>query len=373
MIKIITPVILCFAVTMTPLVGETARWPEEKANAWYAALPWLVGANYTPASAINQLEFWQADTFAPAEIDRELGFAAAIGMNSMRVYLHDLPWKDDPEAFLGRIDRFLALAAKRDMRILFVLLDDVWNPDPQAGPQPAPIPGRHNSGWVQSPGRAILRDPSRWDQEVKPYVQGVVGRFRDDPRVLGWDVYNEPGNPNNGTYGSLEPRNKEELSLRLLEKVFAWVRAMNPSQPLTAGVWVGDWWTDPARLSPLNRFQLENSDVLSFHAYTDPAKTKQRAEALLRYGRPVLCTEYLARTAGSTFAGILPYFHERRIAAYNWGLVAGKSNTIHAWSTWDRPDAGEPAVWFHDLFRADGTPFEPREIALIKRLTRTDD
>lgn len=370
--KLYLPLVL-LAATACSALADTVQWSKEKANKWYDSLPWLVGANYNPASAINQLEFWQADTFAPEEIDKELGWAEAIGMNTMRVYLHDLLWKQDSEAFLDRVDQFLAIAAKHNIRPLLVLLDDVWNPDPKAGPQPAPTPGVHNSGWVQSPGRAILQDESRWDTEVKPYVQGVIARFKDDPRVLGWDLYNEPGNLNNEHYRPLEPKNKEELSLKLLAKVFAWAREMDPSQPLTAGVWTGDWWSDPDKLSPLNKYQLENSDVISFHAYTTLDKTKQMGDALFAYGRPVLCTEYLARTAGSTFEDILPYLHEKRIAAYNWGFVAGKSNTIHGWDTWKKADEGEPEVWFHDIFRPDGTPYDPAEVALIKKLSGKAD
>ena len=348
--------------------AETEQWSKEKANAWYDSLPWLVGANHSPASVINQLEFWDAETFPPEEIDKELGWAQNIGMNTMRVYLHDLAWKQDKEAFLNRVDEFLSIADKHGIRVLLVLLDDVWNPDPKPGPQPAPTPGVHNSGWVQSPGRAILQNEASWDTEVKPYIQAVIARFKDDKRVLAWDLYNEPGNLNNDHYRPLEPKNKEELSLKLLTKVFAWAREMDPSQPLTAGVWTGDWWTDPEKLSPLNKFQLENSDIITFHAYTTLDKTKEMAEALFRYGRPVVCTEYMARTAGSTFEAILPYFHERNIGAYNWGFVAGKTNTIHGWDTWKTADEGEPEVWFHDIFRPDGTPYDPAETELIKKL-----
>lgn len=365
--KPILPLLLA-ACFIHPAFAETAQWSKEKANEWYERQPWLVGANYNPASTVNQLEFWQPETFAPDEISRELGWAKDLGMNTMRVYLHDLAWKNDKQGLLDRLDRFLAIADKNGIRPLIVLLDDVWNPDPKAGPQPAPKPGVHNSRWIQSPGRKILSDEASWDQEVKPYVQAVVGRFKDDKRVLAWDLYNEPGNLNNEHYRPMEPKNKPELSLKLLTKVFAWAREMDPSQPLTAGVWTDDWWTNPDELSPLNRYQLENSDVISFHAYTNPEQTKKMTESLFRYGRPVLCTEYLARPMGSTFQELLPYFHEKKVGAYNWGFVAGKSNTIHAWNTWEKADEGEPDLWFHDILRPDGTPYDKEETDLIRKL-----
>lgn len=365
----ILPGFLVLVAALSTAIADTEQWSKEEANSWYSEQPWLVGANYNPASAINQLEMWQADTFDPEEIDRELGWARGMGMNTMRVFLHNLAWKQDPVGFLDRVDQFLTISEKHAIKPLLVLLDDVWNPDPKAGPQPAPTPGVHNSGWVQSPGRAILSNESSWDTEVKPYVQAVIRKFKDDERVLGWDLYNEPGNMNNDHYRPMEPANKPELSLNLLRKVFEWAREANPSQPLTAGVWTGDWWSNPDDLSPLNSFQLETSDVITFHAYSPLDRTRQMADALFRYGRPVICTEYMARTAGSTFEAILPYFHEKRIGAYNWGFVAGKSNTIHGWETWKTPDKGEPKVWFHDILRPDGKPYDRAEVDLIKKLS----
>ena len=137
---------------------QTVRWSEARANAWYARQPWLVGSDYIPRDAINQLEMWQATTFNPQEIDQELGWAQAIGMNTMRVFLHDLLWQQDPDGFQQRINTFLTIAAKHHIRPIFVLFDSCWDPDPKLGPQRPPIPGVHNSGWVQGPGMPALRD-----------------------------------------------------------------------------------------------------------------------------------------------------------------------------------------------------------------------
>ena len=92
------------------------RWTEAQARAWYARQPWLVGANYTPASAINQLEMWQAATWDPKRIDHELGLAQGIGMNTMRVFLHDQLLVQDPEGFKRRIDAFLTIAQAHGIR-----------------------------------------------------------------------------------------------------------------------------------------------------------------------------------------------------------------------------------------------------------------
>lgn len=347
---------------------SAAQWSPEKAAAWYNAQPWLVGADFLPSTAINQLEMWQPESFDPETIDRELGWAAAIGMNTMRVYLHDLLWQQDAEGFLKRIDAFLAIADKHGIKPVLVLFDAVWDQFPALGKQPDPRPHVHNSRWVQSPHIDLLKeDPGQ--ESLAAYAKGVLDRFKNDPRVLMWDLYNEPGNMNNDFYRKFEPQNKEELSLQFLKRIFTWARQVNPSQPLTAGVWTGDDWSKDGSPNPLNRYMLEQSDIITFHTYSSLDVAKKRVEALKTWGRPLICTEYMARTAGCTFAEHLPYFKQQRIGAINWGLVAGKSQTQYPWESWDRAFTEEPKVWFHDIFRKDGTPFDAAEIALFKSLT----
>jgi|GEM_PF-198952 len=348
------------------------RWPVDKANAWYDATAWPVGANFVPSTAINQLEMWQAETFDPDTIDRELGWAAEIGMNTMRVFLHDLAWQQDPEGFLKRVDRYLEIADSHGIRTMLVIFDGVWHPYPKPGPQPAPRPGLHNSGWVQSPGRAILEDPAR-HAELKPYVQALLRRFKDDRRVLVWDLFNEPDNAVHNSYGEggtqeeLPPPLKEQRATELLEKTFAWAREINPSQPLTCGVWMGNYLDNP---SPIQRLSIEASDVVSFHTYGGPDEARRLTEGLLHLDRPVLCTEYMARGNRSTFEAILPIFHQHKVAAYNWGLVDGKSQTIYPWDSWDKPYTKEPQPWHHDVFRRDGSPYDVQETRLIQRLSK---
>ena len=343
------------------------RWSVEQACKWQQEQPWLVGCNYIPSTAINQLEMWQADTFDLKTIDRELGWAQQLGFNSVRVFLHHLLWEQDREGFLKRMEQFLGTADRHGIGVMFVPLDAVWNPHPRLGRQRDPKPHVHNSGWVQSPGAEILKDPARHD-ELAGYIRGVVGHFRNDRRVQVWDLFNEPDNLNRSAYGDKELANKAEMSLLLIRKVFAWAREVRPSQPLTSGVWIGTW-ADPARLSPMERFQLEQSDVISFHTYAPLEEAKKCVENLRRYDRPILCTEYMARPQGSTFDPLLGYFKEQHVGAYNWGLVAGKSQTIYPWDSWTKVYTAEPPLWFHDIFRPDGTPHIAAEVDYIKRIT----
>ena len=347
------------------------RWTPEQANAWYARQPWLVGANFVPSSAINQLEMWQADTFDPATIDRELGYAQGIGMNTMRVFLHDIAWREDQAGFYARVDKYLEIANRHGIKTLFVIFDAVWDPNPHPGAQPAPVPGLHNSGWVQSPGRAFLESPGKQD-ELKPYVVGLLTRYKNDPRVLAWDLFNEPDNPNRQAYGrdgtkaELDEADKAKFAAQLLEKTFAWAREVGPTQPVTSGVWLGDYLTKP---TSIQRLQLEQSDIITFHNYDGPGDLRKRIEGLKKLGRPVLCTEYMARGNHSTFKDNLPVLKDQNVAAWSWGLVNGKSNTIYPWDSWVKHYTNEPAVWFHDIFRRDGTPFSTAEAQLIRNLS----
>jgi hypothetical protein len=342
------------------------RWSPEKANAWYAKQPWLVGANYVPSDAINELEMFQAATFNPELNDKELGLAESIGMNTMRVFLQDQLWTQDPKGFTKRLDTFLGIAAKHHIKPLLVLFDSCWEPDPKLGPQHPPIPGVHNSGWVQSPGSAELSDPS-YEPKLEAYVKGVVGAFANDDRVLGWDIWNEPDNTNGDRFG--ETKNKVELVAALLPKAFAWARAAHPTQPLTSGVWAGNW-TDPAKESAVTKIQLAESDIISFHNYDWPEGFEARVKSLQPLHRPIICTEYMARGNGSTFDTILPLAKKYNVGAINWGLVAGKTQTYLPWNSWQRPYVLiQPTIWFHDVFHTDGTPYRQHEVDLIRTLT----
>jgi hypothetical protein len=351
------------------LPAHAQQWTAEQANAWKKTQPWRAGSNFAPSTAINQLEMWQADTFDPETIDRELGYAASCGMNCARVFLHNLLWEQDPEGLLKRVDQFLAIADKHKIGIMLVLFDDVWDPFPKLGKQRDPKPHVHNSGWVQSPGRDVLVDDAK-RRALEPYVKGVITRFKDDKRVIVWDLYNEPGNMNTSAYGKVElpPEEKKKHALELVKLSFEWAWEVRPAAPITVGVWTGDWSTKEKR-DALNAYQIDHSDIISFHAYTDLEKTKAMTEPLLEYGRPVLCTEFMARTAGSRLQEILPYFKERGVDAYQWGLVAGKTQTQYPWESWKRDFTAEPEVWFHELFHKDGKPYDKEETDLYKKLT----
>ena len=341
------------------------RWTTDQAKAWSAHQPWVTGGNFLPSNAINQLEMWQAATFDPVTIDRELGWAEGIGMKTMRVFLHDMLWQQDPAGMRQRMDTFLTIAQKHHIRPVFVFFDSCWDPFPVLGPQHPPIPGVHNSGWVQSPGKLALMDPAQ-EPRLEAYVKAVVGAFANDDRILAWDLWNEPDNGNGGEYHREDSPDKVARVTQLLPKVFEWARSANPSQPLTSGLWHGDW-SSTAAMNPVARIQANESDIISFHNYGWPEDFERVVTQLEKLDRPILCTEYMARGAGSTFDTILPIAYKHHVGAINWGLVVGKSQTNLPWDSWQHPYVDEqPVVWFHDVFRADGKPYRQREADLLR-------
>lgn len=347
------------------------QWSTAKANEWYGSQPWLVGTNFGPSTAINQLEMWQAETFDPATIDQELALSASIGMNTHRVYLHNLLWEQDADGFLERVDQFLSIADTHNIKTMLVLFDGVWHPQPKLGPQTQPTPHKHNSGWVQGPGATYLKDKSTYPK-LEAYVKGVMTRFATDNRVVVWDIFNEPENENKGSYPDLELADKYDRAFDLLRAAYGWAREVNPSQPITSAVWggfIGNDGNQTDQLTSISKFMLEHSDIITFHNYETPEVLPRQIAFLRQYNRPMICTEYLARSRENTFQNLLPIFKENKIGAYNWGFVSGKTNTIYHWDSWDSTYTAEPALWHHDIFRADHTPYKTEETQLIQELT----
>ena len=321
-------------------VTVEGQWPAEKAWTWYSQQPWLVGCNFVPSTAVNDVEMWQKETFDPTTIDRELGWAQELGFNTVRVFVNYAVWESDPAGFKDNLRRFLEIADKHGISALVILFDDCFKPEPRVGKQDDPEPGVHNSQWVQSPGARRREDRAAWPK-LEQYVKDIVGTFAHDTRVLAWELYNEPSQ-----------------SLPLVEAAFKWARQAKPSQPVTTTIYGN---------AQMQKRIIELSDVLCFHDYGALPGVKAQMAGLLAHGRPVLCTEWMARIQGSLFETHLPFFKENKIACWNWGFVAGRAQTYFPWGS--PKGAPEPKLWFHDILRKDGTPFSAKEVRFIKVAT----
>jgi hypothetical protein len=347
-------VLATFSCKREVVPGE--RWGEDRAWAWYNAQPWPVGCVYMPSYGGTSVEIWGKDYFQPDVVDRELGLAEGLGFNAIRLFLCDLVWQDDPEGFMERLEETVRLADKHGLRILMTFFTNGGTiKNPYLGPQPQPVPGVHNSVWMASPGRDVVNDPARWPV-IERYLKAVMNRYKDDPRILAWCLYNEPENT------------KGFETLPFLETVFRWAREVNPSQPLTAPMWA----MPDARSynKEISEFVCANSDVISFHSYNDSTKCRAFIEYALQFGRPVICSEWMARSRGSDYFSILPLFKKYRIGCFSYGLVNGKQQCHYPWNPVEDgkpvPFTEEPEIWFHDLFRPDGTPYSEEEVRFIR-------
>ncbi|PSL28097.1 metallophosphoesterase [Chitinophaga ginsengisoli] len=340
---------ILFLVALPTEIQAQGTWSIEKANTWSAHGGWLTGCNFIPSTAVNQLEMWQELTFDTTTLNKELGYAEKIGLTIMRVFLHHVAWQEDPNGFVGRMRQYLAISNRHHIKTMFVFFDDCWNDLYAPGTQPALIPSVHNSQWLKDPGSRIDDVPALMDT-LEMYVKEVLTKFKDDERVAIWDLYNEPGH-----FGH------KEKSWPLLKNVVRWAREINPCQPITIGVWNQSF-------DKFNQYQIANSDIISFHNYRDTVSLIAAIDSLKRFGRPVICTEYMKRPNGSLFSTHLPIFKREHVGAINWGLVAGKSQTNFPQG--NKGGEPEPSLWYHDIFRQDGSPFNSKETDLIKELNK---
>ena len=333
------------------LHSQEGRWSEEKANNWYKQFTWLNGINYIPSNAINYTEMWDKTSFSADVIEKELALAQSIGFNCVRVVLQYAVYEDDSEYFVRTLDKFLSICDKYGMKVMPSFFDDCAfgvNTDPTVGKQPEAIEGWYSWAWSPSPGHTKVVD-EREHPKLEEYVKNIMTHFKNDKRIFVWDLYNEPNTPH-GKY-----------NIPLVKKVFSWAREVSPDQPVTIGV----WWPD---LEELNEIIYANSDIITFHFYETREKTEARIKELkAQFNRPIICTEWMNRTAKSYVVEIMPLFKENNVGSMLWGLVNGKTQTHLSWG--HRPEhlpyEGE---WQHDLFHGDFTPYNQTEIEFIKEL-----
>ena len=333
------------------------QWSVEKANEWYSQQEWPVGCNYVPSYAINQYEFWQEETFNPEILDKELAMAEDLGFNALRIYLHEGLWYADKDGFKSRINKFFDLAESHGIKLIVTFFTNGGNHEKEfaLGPQPEAIPGMHNSNWIPSPGRKVIDDPTQWPR-LKEYVQDILKTYKDDSRVLYWCLCNEPENMKAGCDVK-----------DFMPAVYQWAWEIRPSQPLSSPVWQRPGRNGAQTKLDLMAWTCMNSDIITFHCYSPADQVKIAVQMFQRFGRPIVCQEYLARNYGNTFETVMPILKENKVGAINWGLINNKCNFHLPWG--HKYGDPEPEVWFHDILRNDGTPYSEAECEFIRSMT----
>jgi hypothetical protein len=340
---------MLFVCLITPASAQQKdrRWPEQKIKDWYSKQPWYCGFNYIPGYAINYTAMWDKTTFDAAAIDKELALAEKTGLNCLRAVLQYAVYEDDPEYFLNTLDKFMAICDKHKIKFMPALFDDCvfgLEHDPKVGKQPEPVKGWYAWAWSPSPGHSMVVD-STTHPRLEKYVKAVLGRFKNDNRVFVWDLYNEPTNGGLGT-----------TTLPLLKKVIAWAHEVNPSQPVSVGVWNDN--------KQLNDIAIAGSDIITFHNYGNKDVLLKNINELKVHNRPMINTEWMNRPAGSAIVNNLAVFYDTKVGCMLWGLVNGKTQTDLPWG--HRPGDPVSKIWQHDLFRPDFTAYDQKEIDLLK-------
>ena len=361
--------------------GRQGPWTKEKAWEWYNAQPWIRGCNYMPASAANRLDMWQeygsGERFG--EMDRELALAESIGFNTVRVLLEENgfgAWYYEHDDFMRNFEKFLTLCGKHKIRAIVGLGNDCSRPKPLWSiPKPGPQPcdwgyhgARRQSQHGSFPGMTgyIAAD----DPELKPkffkMCEEVMAKYREDDRILFWNIWNEPGN--NG---------RDKVSAPLVREMFELAWRTGVTQPCAADIW--DERMEPS-MDTAKGVAASLSDIISYHSYQPLAGQIEFAKRIkAKFGRPMVNTEWLARILGCDVQDCYPFFAQERIGCTCWGFVAGKYQTYEPWeSMWRQIEKGggetyRMTKWFHDLYRPSFRPYDPEEIRVITNVNAQMD
>ena len=357
------------------------RWTKEQIWEWYDARPWFRGCNYMSADCANRIDQWQSlgweERFATTE--EELRLMQETGFNTVRLIIEYVVWKEEHDFFLEHFDRYLSLCAKYGISCMITLANDCMPPKTELWKKP--YIGEQTYDWGYHGGKKhsqhstmhtgpaphFYLDDDDTREDYFKMVREIVTLHKDDTRICVWDVYNEPGNSR-----------RKDVTLPNIKKLFEIVRECDPSQPLTAGVFhiKGD---ENEPLEPSEQFAIENSDIISYHFYRDYNEHVRIIKRLKKEGRPMMNTEWLGRCLGNDVFSLFPLFYLEKIGCYNWGFVAGKYQTYEPWEgTWQRWANGTEGEvdftkWFHDLYRPNHRPYDPKEIALIKHFCDVAD
>jgi hypothetical protein len=320
------------------------RWTVTRAHEYMQSYGVIKGCNFVPSYCKSPMQHFI--DFREDIIRKELGYAKKAGLNSIRLWIPCFAWQSDRQTFYQVLDKYLEICNEMQFSIMATLTcysikKDTFQEKLEVKPQRF-YPGVHIQP-LEIEG-IYRREADDWPV-IREYYQEITKRYGDNRTIIVWDLYNEAW----------------EKDRDLQEHLFQWVREVDPGQPLTACWGAHDY-----------------SDVITFHTYQPPGGKKrdelpgllsfeEEINYALSYNRPVLCTEWLARTFGNNFQNVLPVFAAYNIGFYFWGLVAGSGQYRFPWN-WPE-GAPEPYLWFHEILYPDGHPYKREEIDMIRDFT----
>lgn len=353
------------------------RWSKERVWKWYNERPWIRGCNYMSRDCANRIDQWQEHGFEERfeTTCEELKLAAETGFNSIRIIPEFYVWLKEHDGFMQRLERYVAAADKFGISCMVVFGNDCCPPKEEAlnrlhlGEQHVDW-GYHGGRKISQHGRfegagySVLDDPETAEKFYE-FVREIVEKYKNDERIIIWDVFNEPGNSRRYSMSHLH-----------MKKFFEIIRKIDPIQPLTAGIFSVSGYFDYGKLPEIEKFGLENSDIISYHNYNSYINNVLELKRLKEFERPVINTEWLNRCAGNNVEEMFPLFFLEKVGCYNWGFVAGKYQTYEPWNTiWDDLKSGAEYAknydftkWLHDLYRPSLNPYNPKEIEIIKTI-----
>ena len=356
-------------------------WSKEKAWKWYDDRTWMRGCNFMGSDCANRIDQWQALGFEKRleTADRELKLAAETGFNTIRIIPEFIVWDQDHDGFMERFDRYLATAWKYGISSMVVFGNDCMPPKNEFW-KPLQL-GEQHYDWGYHGGRKFsqhqhfgemgyhIMDEPEIMARHEVWVREIMEKYKDDPRICVWDLYNEAGNSN-----------RESVSLPNVKRFFEVAREVNPSQPITSCLWkhLGHKGQENY-LTEVEQYIAENSDIITYHCYSDYNENIKLIRYLQQFERPIINTEWLARMLHNTVEEMFPLFYLMKIGCLNWGFVAGLYQTYEPWNgMWQSYEAGKGEHidfkgWFHDLYRPNLKPYDPHEIELIQQYCKLAD
>lgn len=291
----------------------------------------LRGANYVPSYARNDVQIWM--DYDAAVVDRELGYAERLKLNTVRVFLQVAVYEQDPQRFLDNFESFLSLCENHHIRMMPVIFDSCFGDFPDLGKY-------RDKDWMACPGQNRL-GPEHWPA-MRKFVRDVVGEHKDDRRIVMWDVMNEP------TCTSFYQKEEDKQRIHtFVWQALDWVKAQKPSQPRTVGMMFS---------SELPLVQ-DKVDVLAFHNYRrDLREDIQGVRAIARkLGKPAIINEVVRNDQPAPYA--MPILYEEKIGWCFWELMLGSTQ----FSRGDNPIQG--------VIYPDGTCRDANEIAAIMNIS----